>query len=158
MVSKNIRGQWAAPRLRGRSSAVLMLMFCAAALVRAADYATGVDGIESTPNSALGVIERAFPLGVWAAALAIGAVLVLLGMLGRWAHLVAVGSALLGVVYFGLSAGLLVEYLGRPWLDGVRGAVGLAVPVVWHFIVANHAATLRQALALLQGGGRAATG
>lgn len=158
MASTRKRGQWVAPRLRGRRSTVLMLMFCAAALVRAIDYATGVDGVAATPNSALGGIERAFPLGVWAAALAVGAGLVLVGMFGRWSHIVALGSALLGGVYFGLSVGLSVEYLGQPWLDGIRDAAGLAVPVVWHFIVANHAATLRQALELLERGGRAATG
>ena len=152
MTGWNRRGLWSAPRLRGRSSVTLMAVFCIAALVRAWDYATGTDGTAATPGSALGAIERAFPLCVWGTALAVGAALVLGGAAGRWGLAVAAGSVLLAATYFGLTVGLLVEYLGRPWFDGVRAAIGLAVPVVWHIIVANHAATQRQALALAEGG------
>ena len=131
-----------------------MSLFCVIATVRALDYATGVDGTAAVPNSALGGIERAFPLGVWAALLTSGVVLVLSGMLGRWTTVVAAGSIVLAVCYFGLTIGLLIEYLGRPDLDGIRGATGLAVPVVWHVIVATHAIAVRTALA--RGGGNAA--
>lgn len=151
-AARSVRGRWAAPRLRGRSSRTLLVVFAVAALVRAWDYATGTDGTAATAGSALGNIERAFPLAVWAGALAVGALLVFGGMLGRWSLVVAAGSVLLAASYFGLTAGLLVEYLGRDWFDGVRGATGLAVPVVWHIIVANHAATQRAALALVEGG------
>ncbi|PRY35342.1 hypothetical protein [Umezawaea tangerina] len=151
-----VRGNWTAPQVHGRSSNLLMVLFCATALVRALDYATGVDGVAATPNSALGAVERAFPLGVWSAALAFGAGLVLTGMTGRWPRLVIGGSLLLAVVYFGLTAGLLFEYLGRPALDGIRGATGLTAPVAWHMIVATHAITVRRALARRIGGSHGA--
>lgn len=149
---ESARGRWLAPQLRGRDIHVLMLLFCALAAVRAWDYATGVDGVAAAPNSALGAVERAFPLGVWAALLVLGVGGVLAGMAGRWTPVVAAGSLLLAVVYFGLSAGLLIEYLGRPALDGIRGATGLAMPVVWHIIIATHAITLRRTGARPDGG------
>ena len=146
------RGQWGAPPLNGRDTVVLMSVFSFAALWRALDYATGVDGVAAAPNSTLGTVEQAFPLAVWSGALATGAGLVLLGLAGRWNRLVATGSAILALVYLGLAVGLGVESLGRPWLDGIRGASGLVVPVVWHVITASHATALRRALADPNGG------
>lgn len=149
------RGHWAPSSLRGGDVRTLMLLFAGAALVRALDYATGVDGSASgTPNSALASVERAFPLAVWAASLTTGALLVLLGMVGRWGTVVATGSLILAVVYFGLATGLGIEYVGRPALDGIRGATGLLVPVVWHVITSSNAIAITRAFARPDGGTR----
>lgn len=130
------RGSWRPPVFGRADSRLIILLFCYSAVVRGLDYATGRDGTAASPASPLAVIEQAMPLPVWAA-LILGAVAtLLLGMLGRWSPLVITGHVTLALVYAGLFAGLLPEYLVRSWADGIRGAGGLAVPVVVHILCA----------------------
>lgn len=145
------RGKWSPPPLE-EVTGLLMVLFCVTAVSRAYDYATGVDGVAAAPNSTLAGVERAFPLGIWAAALATGAALVLLGMLGRWNAVVAIGSIVLALVYGGLTVGLAVESLSRPGFDGIRGATGLIPPAVWHAVMSTHALAQRKAQTRPEGG------
>lgn len=130
------KGSWRPPVLGRSDSRLIILLFCYSAIVRGLDYATGRDGTAAAASSPLAVIEQAMPLTVWAA-LILGAVAVLLvGMIGRWSPFVITGHVVLATIYAGLFAGLLPEYLVRSWADGIRGAGGLAVPVVVHILCA----------------------
>ncbi len=124
------RGQWQPVTLLGRDTLLLLVWFLCAAAVRALDYATGHDA-SPIPST----VERAMPVGGiigWAVILAIGVATTVTGMIGRWWRVVVAGHVLLAIAYTALTAGLTVEYLGRPALDGIRNAIGVSLPVVFH--------------------------
>jgi hypothetical protein len=122
----------------------LTWLLWAVALIRGADYATGNDGswpapiavpLGQAPPSALVGIEAAFPLWVWAAMIITSCAVLLLGMLRRWHAWVWAGHVALSAIYLGLSVGLLVGYLDRPWFDGVRNSTGLLVAMALHALL-----------------------
>lgn len=125
-------GSWEPARLGLSDSIGITLLLTIVGLIRGFDYLTP----KSTMSPALSVVEAAFPLWVWGIMFAVPSVFLAVSALGRIHAGVWVGHWLLVIAYFGLAVGLGVEYLGRPWFDGIRTVGSLAVPFAIHGLVA----------------------
>lgn len=128
------RGSWQPARL----VQVDVLLACYAAVVQAFfrswDYTTGVEAHGGAPAS-LSLVERAFPLWVWLAAFAIGAMTLLYGVRSRRHLVVWAGHFWLFGCYLVLGVGILLPALGHPYLDGVRNATVLILPCTFHWLL-----------------------
>lgn len=129
----------------------LTWLFCLVAIIRGLDYVTGNDSRLSrailnpagpeleAPRSALVGVETAAPLWIWGVLLLVPAYVVLVCVTVRripGRHtLIWCGHVALSAVYLGLTVGLGVGYIDRPWLDGIRSASGLLVPTGVHALL-----------------------
>lgn len=133
--------RWLPVRLGPADTTNISVILAIGAFIRAYDYLTGDDAwhrasrAEQASSPSLVGIEAAFPLQIWGVALALGAIIMLVGMVRRRHLPVFIGHAFLSVIYLGLFVGLMKGYVGIPQFDGIRGAVGLLVPATYCFVV-----------------------
>lgn len=125
-------GSWEPARLGLSDSIGITILLTFVAAVRGFDYITP----KTMESPALSVVEQAFPLWVWGLMFAVPAVFLAATALARIHAGVWVGHWLLVIAYVGLAVGLGVEYIQRPWLDGIRTVGALLVPFALHALVA----------------------
>lgn len=101
------------------------------ALLRAYDYGTGTD---ITPT--LTIVEAAMPLWLWSVLFAGGGMALLIGARCRIHALVWTGHAWLFVLYLAMLTGIAWVVAFTPWLDNIRSASVLILPVLMHFLLA----------------------
>lgn len=117
-------GSWEPARLGLSDSIGITMLLSAVSIVRGFDYITP----KSTASPALSIVEEAFPLWVWGLMFLVPSIFLTISALTRVHAGVWIGHWLLVIAYFGLATGLGLEYLGRPWFDGIRSAASLAIP------------------------------
>lgn len=117
-------GSWEPARLGLSDSIGITMLLTGVSLIRGFDYLAP----KTTATPALSVVEAAFPLWVWGLMFLVPSIFLAISALTRVHAGVWIGHWLLVIAYFGLATGLGVEYLGRPWFDGIRSAASLAVP------------------------------
>lgn len=125
-------GSWEPARLGLSDSIGITLLLTFVGLLRGFDYLTP----KTQESAALSVVEAAFPLWVWGIMFAAPSLFLALSALARIHAGVWIGHWLLVIAYVGLATGLGVEYLGRPWFDGIRTVGSLAVSFAIHGLVA----------------------
>ena len=125
-------GSWEPARLGLSDSIGLTILLTFAAAMRGYDYLTP----KVHPSPSLSVVEAAFPLWVWGLMFALPAIFLAVSALARIHAGVWIGHWLLVITYVGLGTGLGVEYLGRPWFDGIRGVSSIMIPCAIHCLVA----------------------
>lgn len=110
----------------------LSIALAVIAALRGADYLTprAVAG-----TGALSQIEAAAPLWVWSAGFLLGALGLGVGML-RSHRLVWAAHWLLAAIWTVFVIGFGLEYVQRPWLDGIRSIGTMALPAGLHLLLA----------------------
>lgn len=117
-------GSWEPARLGLSDSLGITILLTAVSLIRGFDYITP----RSVASPGLSIVEDAFPLWIWGLMFLVPSVFLAISAVTRVHAGVWIGHWLLVIAYFGLATGLGVEYLGRPWFDGIRSAASLAIP------------------------------
>ena len=125
-------GSWEPARMGLSDSIGITLLLTIVGLVRGIDYITP----KTTESPALSLVEQAFPLWVWGLMFAVPSLFLAASVIARIHAGVWIGHWLLVIAYVGLATGLGVEYLGRPWFDGIRTVASLAGPFALHTLVA----------------------
>ena len=125
-------GSWEPARLGLSDSIGITILLTFVGLVRGVDYITP----KTTASPALSLVEQAFPLWVWGLMFAVPSVFLAVSAIARVHAGVWIGHWLLVIAYVGLATGLSVEYLGRPWFDGIRTVASLAAPFALHAMIA----------------------
>ena len=125
-------GSWEPARLGLSDSIGITLLLTIVGLVRGLDYITP----KTTESPALSLVEQAFPLWVWGLMFAVPSVFLLVSAIARVHAGVWIGHWLLVIAYVGLATGLGVEYLSRPWFDGIRTVASLSAPFALHAMIA----------------------
>lgn len=127
----------AAPRhpavLRPGDVTMIVCLFAGLALVRSWDYLT--PGAH-TSAPVMETMRLAMPLQVWGVLIGVPALMLYVGMLTRAARLVWIAHAVLAALYAALAVSLGVEYVQRPWFDGIRSATALVAPAAFHALLA----------------------
>lgn len=125
-------GSWRPGQLGIRDSVAMTVVLVVIALARGFDYLT--PRVPRTAGTA--AIEDALPLWAWGLAFAVPAVILGLGALARVHRLVWLGHGLLAVIYLAIAVGLTGEYLTHAWLSGIKGGIGMFLPVYLHTTIA----------------------
>lgn len=123
-------GSWVPARLTGPDMLLVLYAMILTPSLRAYDYAYE----SSETASALSAVERFAPLWAWSIPFGIGALLLLLGVLSRRHLVVYIGHSVLACTYTVLMVGIFAGVVGHPWLDGLRGASALLLPVALHWL------------------------
>ncbi|MDO5662863.1 MAG: hypothetical protein Q4G40_09220 [Brachybacterium sp.] len=125
-------GSWQPARYSLEDSVALTVGLVCFALIRGYDYLT--PSVHHSPS--LSIVEAAFPLHVWGALFSVPALVLAASVLLRIHIGVWIGHWLLAIAYMGLAMGLGLEFLSRPWGDGIRTASTLILPAVLHLVAA----------------------
>lgn len=97
------RGEWVPPRLAAGQARLLVWAMSFIAMIRSADYLTRT---ETSP--ALGAVEKALPMWIWAMLFCVGGLLLVLGLTARRWMFAMLGHALLAVTYLVTGIGVLL--------------------------------------------------
>lgn len=128
LASVKVTGRWfPAPYTEGMRWG-LTIAFALQAFIRGLDYTFGDDGQSDRVSS----FERALPLQAWGYLFLTGFLLLTIGMVLRRQTPIWLGHSVLGTTYAAIAAGLIVQSLGAPFLDGIRSGSGLLLAAGVH--------------------------
>lgn len=126
------RGSWEPGRFGLVDALIIKVVLVATALFRGFDYLTPSI---IPPGPVSESMTGAFPLEIWGTFILVPTVCLALGLVFRVHFAIWIGHGLLGVVYATILTSLLLVYIDRPLLDGIRSATVLLTPMALHALL-----------------------